>query len=117
MRPRGVAAAAATFGSMTEMAMIEVWDGGVGGLSEGLRRDGALWRVPEDATAEGLDQVPMAGQMANGLTTVRQPVEAIVARIAGEGGPEKIRVPGPLVIRRSARLLGGRLPRWCRSVP
>jgi len=79
-----------------------------------VRGDGALWRVPEDVAAEGLDQVPMAGRIAHGLTTVHQPVEAMVAqtvaallaRIAGEGGLEKIRVPGPLVIRRSARLLG-----------
>jgi len=61
------------------------------------------------------DDVPMAGWPSYLLTTVRQPVDEMVARavgallrrIGGEGGPEKIRVDGPLVIRRSARVPPG----------
>jgi DNA-binding LacI/PurR family transcriptional regulator len=86
-------------------------------VMDALRNDLGL-RVPEDVSVVGYDDVPMAGWAAYGLTTVRQPVgemvartvAALLARIAGEGGPEKIRVPGPLVIRTSARLPGARLP-------
>lgn len=69
-------------------------------------------RVPEDVSVVGYDDVPMAGWDAWRLTTVRQPVDemvghavgAMLRRIADEGGPEKIRVPGPLVVRGSARV-------------
>jgi len=98
--------------------MVGVWGGAWVACPWDVRGDGALGRVPEDVAAEGQGQAPMAGWAAYGLRTVGQPVEdmvartvaALLARIAGEGGPEKIRVPGPLVIRSSARLPGGLLP-------
>jgi DNA-binding LacI/PurR family transcriptional regulator len=72
-------------------------------------------RVPAEVSVVGYDDVPMAAWASYGLTTVRQPVDimvahavgALIARIAGEGAPEKIRVPGPLVIRASARVPAG----------
>ena len=75
-------------------------------------------RVPEDVSVVGYDDVPMAGWDAWRLTTLRQPVDemvghavgAMMRRIGGEGGPEKIRVPGPLVIRGSARVPPGTWP-------
>jgi DNA-binding LacI/PurR family transcriptional regulator len=76
-----------------------------------LRHDLGL-RIPEDVSVVGYDDVPMAGWPSYALTTVRQPVDvmvsravaALLARIEGDGGPEKIRVEAPLVIRRSARV-------------
>ena len=83
-------------------------------VMDALRHDMGL-RVPEDVSVVGYDDVPMAGWPSYLLTTVRQPVDEMVARavgallrrIGGEGGPEKIRVDGPLVIRRSARVPPG----------
>jgi DNA-binding LacI/PurR family transcriptional regulator len=75
-------------------------------------RHGMGLRVPEDVSVVGYDDVPMAAWASYGLTTVRQPVDEMVARtvgallrrIGGEGGPEKIRLDAPMVIRRSARV-------------
>ncbi len=83
-------------------------------VMDALRHDMGL-RVPEDVSVVGYDDVPMAGWPSYRLTTVRQPVDEMVARavgalirrIGGEGGPDKIRVDGPLVIRRSARVPPG----------
>lgn len=83
-------------------------------VMDALRHDMGL-RVPEDVSVVGYDDVPMAGWPSYLLTTVRQPVDEMVVRavgallrqIGGEGGPEKIRVDGPLVIRRSARVPSG----------
>ena len=72
-------------------------------------------RVPEDVSVVGYDDVPLASWAAYDLTTIRQPVEAmvdatveaLVRRIEGETEPRKVRLPGPLVIRGSARLPEG----------
>lgn len=78
-------------------------------------RHGMGLRIPQDVSVVGYDDVPMAAWPSYELTTIRQPVDemvtravgALLRRIAGEGGPEKIRVDGPLVIRRSARVPPG----------
>jgi DNA-binding LacI/PurR family transcriptional regulator len=67
--------------------------------------------IPGDLSVMGYDDVPMAAWPAYDLTTVRQPVEAMVAatveallsQIEGEREPRKVRIPAPLVIRGSAR--------------
>ena len=69
-------------------------------------------RVPEDVSIVGYDDVPIAAWPAYGLTTIRQPVNRMVAatvnalleQIGGEGElPQKIRIDGPLMVRTSAR--------------
>ena len=68
-------------------------------------------RVPEDLSVVGYDDVPLASWAAYDLTTIRQPVEAmveatvdaLVRRIEGEREPRKVRLAGPLVVRGSAR--------------
>ena len=75
-------------------------------------------RVPEDVSIVGYDDVPMAGWGAYNLTTIRQPVEAMVdasvatllGQIEGDSEPHHHRIDGPLVIRRSARLPEGYRP-------
>jgi DNA-binding LacI/PurR family transcriptional regulator len=72
-------------------------------------------RVPEDISIVGYDDVPMAAWAAYSLTTIRQPVEAMVnatvdtllGQIEGDTEPHHHRIDGPLVIRRSARLPEG----------
>jgi DNA-binding LacI/PurR family transcriptional regulator len=79
-----------------------------------LRAGLGLW-VPEDVSVVGYDDVPLASWAAYDLTTIRQPVEAmveatvdaLVRRIEGETEPRKVRLAGPLVIRGSARLPEG----------
>ena len=68
-----------------------------------------------DVSVVGYDDVPLASWAAYDLTTIRQPVEAmvdatveaLVRRIEGETEPRKVRLPGPLIIRGSARLPEG----------
>ncbi len=68
-------------------------------------------RVPEDVSVVGYDDVPIAAWPVYDLTTIRQPVnrmvsatvEALLSRIAGEPEARHIRIPGPLVLRGSAR--------------
>lgn len=77
---------------------------------DGLRFGMGL-SVPGDVSVVGYDDVPMAAWGAYDLTTVRQPVEAMVAatvdvllaQIDGPRTPRAVRVPGPLVVRGSAR--------------
>lgn len=72
-------------------------------------------RVPEDVSVVGYDDVPMADWPAYALTTIRQPVddmvsatiEALLGQIEGDHAPRKIRIGGPLVVRRSARIPEG----------
>ncbi|EYD77212.1 Maltose operon transcriptional repressor MalR, LacI family [Rubellimicrobium mesophilum DSM 19309] len=72
-------------------------------------------RVPGDVSVVGYDDVPMSAWAAYDLTTIRQPVEAmveatvdaLVRRIEGETEPRKVRLPAPLVIRGSACLPEG----------
>lgn len=80
------------------------------GVMDALRYEAGL-KVPEDVSVVGYDDVPIAAWPAYDLTTVRQPLDAMVAAtaealmalIAGEREPCKIRLDGPLVIRGSAR--------------
>jgi DNA-binding LacI/PurR family transcriptional regulator len=79
-----------------------------------LRHDLGL-RVPEDVSVIGYDDVPMAAWPAYALTTLRQPVnrmvaatvEAILGLIDGTATPQKTRIDGPLMVRRSARIPEG----------
>jgi len=72
-------------------------------------------RVPEDISVIGYDDVPMAAWPAYDLTTIRQPVnrmveatvEAILGLIDGTAMPQKTRIDGPLMVRRSARIPQG----------
>ncbi len=74
-------------------------------------RFGLGLRVPEDVSIIGYDDVPMAAWPAYGLTTIRQPVnrmvaatvEAILGLIDGTAEPRKTRIDGPLMVRSSAR--------------
>ncbi len=75
-------------------------------------------RVPQDVSVVGYDDVPMAAWPAYGLTTIRQPVnrmvaatvEAILGLIEGTAAPQKTRIDGPLMVRRSARIPEGYTP-------
>lgn len=73
-------------------------------------------RVPEDVSVVGYDDVPLAAALSYNLTTVSQPVdamvdatvEALVARMDDPHLPaERTEIDGPLVIRGSARLPDG----------
>ncbi|MGL5116546.1 MAG: substrate-binding domain-containing protein, partial [Beijerinckiaceae bacterium] len=73
-----------------------------------LRFDLGL-RVPQDVAVVGYDDVPMAAWPAYNLTTIRQPVnrmvaatvEALIGRIEGDHAPRRVRIDGPLVVRGS----------------
>lgn len=81
-------------------------------------RHGLGLRIPDDISIIGYDDVPIAAWPSYALTTIRQPVnrmvaatvEAILGRIDGTNSPEKIRIDGPLMVRRSARLPEGYAP-------
>jgi DNA-binding LacI/PurR family transcriptional regulator len=71
------------------------------------------WRVPEDVSIVGFDDIPEAGRPGNALTTVRQDselmantaVELLLKRIeAPDAGAQTTQVPTTLVRRGSARL-------------
>ncbi len=67
--------------------------------------------VPGDVSIVGYDDVPLAAWPAYDLTTIRQPVrrmveatvDALIAQIEGDGEPRKLKIDGPLIIRRSAK--------------
>jgi DNA-binding LacI/PurR family transcriptional regulator len=71
--------------------------------------------VPGDVSIVGYDDVPMAAWPAYNLTTVRQPLEEMVAetvqslvgQIERDDRPRKLRVDGPLLVRGSARTQKG----------
>lgn len=71
--------------------------------------------VPGDVSVVGYDDVPMAAWPSYALTTIRQPVnrmvaatvEAILGQIEGTAPPQKTRIDGPLIVRRSARIPEG----------
>jgi len=73
-------------------------------------------RVPHDVSVVGYDDVPIASRQAYDLTTIRQPVNRMVeatvtsllSRIEGDTAPAKVRIPGQLMIRGSARKPDGR---------
>jgi DNA-binding LacI/PurR family transcriptional regulator len=68
-------------------------------------------RVPQDVSVVGYDDVPMAAWPAYDLTTLRQPVnrmvtatvETLIGLIEGDAAPQRVRVPGPLMVRGSSR--------------
>jgi DNA-binding LacI/PurR family transcriptional regulator len=74
--------------------------------------------VPGDVSVIGYDDVPMAVWPSYALTTIRQPVnrmvaaavEAILGQIEDTNAPQKTRIDGPLIVRRSARLPQGYQP-------
>lgn len=78
-------------------------------------RFGLGLRVPEDVSIVGYDDVPMAAWPSYDLTTIRQPVnrmvtatvDAILGQLDGTEMPQKLRIDGPLIIRRSARMPAG----------
>jgi len=86
-------------------------------VMDALRFDLGL-RVPQDVSVVGYDDVPMAAWPSYDLTTIRQPVnrmveatvEAILGLIDGTTTPQKTRIDGPLIVRRSARLPEGETP-------
>jgi DNA-binding LacI/PurR family transcriptional regulator len=69
-------------------------------------------RVPQDVSIVGYDDAPMAAWPAYDLTTIRQPVEPMVSatvetllgQIEGNSEPRHLRIDGPLIVRRSARV-------------
>ncbi len=81
-------------------------------------RFGLGLRVPEDVSVVGYDDVPIAAWPAYGLTTLRQPVNRMVAatvegllgQIEGTAAPQRIRIDGPLIVRGSARKPEGYAP-------
>lgn len=84
------------------------------GVMDQLRHVMGL-RVPQDVSIVGYDDVPLASWPVYDLTTVRQPVEAMVEaavnllirQIDGEPEAVRMRLAGPLVRRGSARLPEG----------
>lgn len=75
-------------------------------------------RVPDEVSVVGYDDVPLAAWPVYDLTTVRQPVNRMVAetvalliaRIEGGTEPRRVQVPGPLILRGSARRPKGFTP-------
>jgi DNA-binding LacI/PurR family transcriptional regulator len=71
-------------------------------------------RVPEELSIIGFDDIPMASWPAYDLTTIRQPVDDMIAaaialiseRRNGVPAGETVLLPGKLVARGSARLVG-----------
>lgn len=85
------------------------------GVLEVLREELGL-RVPEDVSVVGYDDAPMASWRVFDLTTVRQPrgrmVDATVRLLLEEIAdrdrePNKIEIPGELIVRGTARLPEG----------
>ncbi|MDX2100908.1 MAG: LacI family DNA-binding transcriptional regulator [Alphaproteobacteria bacterium] len=81
-------------------------------MDELVHRQGV--RVPEDVSIIGYDDVPMAAWPSYNLTTIRQPVEAMVeatvatllGQIEGNTNPSHVRIPGELIVRGSTRAGG-----------
>lgn len=74
------------------------------------------FKVPEDVSVVGFDDVPAAGWPAYNLTTVRQPanrmvadtVEILLDQIENKSDePRRIAIDGPLILRGSARIPEG----------
>ena len=75
------------------------------GAMERLRHDFAL-RIPEDIAVTGFDDIAMARLPSFALTTWRQPVEEMVARLVefltGQAVPQSLRLDGSFMLRKSA---------------
>jgi DNA-binding LacI/PurR family transcriptional regulator len=67
-------------------------------------------KVPDDISIVGFDDIPPASWPAYNLTTVRQPIRAMVSRTLSllfdpdNFPPMAVQVPGQLMVRGSARL-------------
>lgn len=70
-------------------------------------------RIPEDVSVVSYDDVPQAAWPTYGLTSIRQPTEAMVAATAklllrrieeDDAIPARVSLPGQLIVRTSARL-------------
>lgn len=81
------------------------------GVLEVLRAELGL-RVPEDVSVIGYDDAPMAGWKTFDLTTVRQPLTAMIEATCAllieeiqdrDRAPQKVVIPGELIVRGSAR--------------
>jgi DNA-binding LacI/PurR family transcriptional regulator len=67
--------------------------------------------VPGDVSVVGYDDVPIASWPAYDLTTIRQPldqmvtntVDTLLSRLEGDTAPRRVLIPGPLILRGSAR--------------
>lgn len=74
-------------------------------------RSGLGLAVPRDVSIVGFDDVPSAAWPAYDLTTVRQPIEAMVARTLSllldpeDFPPMALRIPGELVIRGTCKVI------------
>ena len=73
-------------------------------------------KIPEDVSVVGYDDVPAASWPSYLLTTVQQPVnimvretvEILIEKIENhEARPQKIKVDGPLILRKSAKIHKG----------
>jgi DNA-binding LacI/PurR family transcriptional regulator len=81
-------------------------------------RSGLGLRVPDDVSVIGYDDVPIAAWPAYDLTTIRQPVnrmvaatvDAILGLIESDMPPRKTLIDGPLIVRGSARVPTGDTP-------
>lgn len=85
------------------------------GVLEVLREELGL-RVPEDVSVIGYDDAPMADWKTFDLTTMRQPLSQMINATARmllseisdpSRTPEKIDIPGELIVRGTARLPAG----------
>lgn len=71
--------------------------------------------IPGEVSVIGYDDVPLAAWPSYDLTTIRQPVNRMVEatvdmllnQIEGDTAPRKLRIDGPLIVRRSARIPQG----------
>ena len=88
------------------------------GAMDAARRDLGL-NVPHDVSVVGFDDIALAAWPSHDLTTVRQPMNAMIDRVVAEierlqGAapvqPEQYFLPGRLMVRGSARLLEERTP-------
>ena len=84
-------------------------------------RSGRGLRVPEDISVIGFDDISMAAWPSYNLTTIRQPVTAmmdesvedLLRRVENRDAPFVNRlIPGDLVVRGSARLPKGMSSGW-----
>ena len=73
-------------------------------------------KIPDDVSVVGYDDVPAASWPSYSLTTVQQPVnimvretvEILIEKIENpEARPQKIKVDGPLILRKSAKIHEG----------
>jgi DNA-binding LacI/PurR family transcriptional regulator len=80
-------------------------------------RFGLGFSIPNDISVIGYDDVPVAAWPSYDLTTVRQPVdamvratvEALLGQIEGDHAPKRVLIDAPLIVRSSARKPQGKI--------